>query len=166
MAIIFVNKSFLILALIVASCYHHVVHSQSAALTDSSLSCSNNFFLMEQSLLQDTDNRFNLLKAFFPARDPHPVLVRANYTFRGGVSTSMSETSPPGEVWFWSESEFYLIQPLEVFQFTSLLFGNTPNRMKDLNLTLDSNCTDAPSEYFLHLTARVRGLCVFVSICI
>lgn len=110
--------------------------------------CSNNFFVLEQSLLESTDNRFNLLKAFYPPREAHPVLVRVNYTFDG----TFNDTS---QIWFWSESEFYLIQPLEIFQFTSLLFSNMPYRQSQLHIRLDSDCSQAPADYLQMLTTRV-----------
>ena len=121
--------------------------------------CSSNFFAMEQSLLQSTDNRFNLMTAFFPPRKAHPVIVRVTYSFNADISednSSTTNTTISPYIWFWSESEFYLIQPLEVFQFTSLLFGNRPYRQSDLDIVLDANCSQASDEFYLLLTTRVR----------
>ena len=109
--------------------------------------CSTNFFTLEQSLLQSTDNRFRLLTAFFPAREAHPVLIKVGYSFEG----VQNET----QTWYWSESEFYLIQPLEVFQFTSLFFSNMPYRRGQVDIQLAANCSSAPEEYMQLLTARV-----------
>ena len=124
-------------------------------LADSTDSCSTSFYMLERSLLESPDNRLNLLRAYFPPREAHPVLVRVNYTF--GV-TEQSQT------WFWSESEFYLIQPLEVFQFTSLLFSNMPYRQSSVSLELDSNCSSTPLEYLQLLTTRV-SVCVVLHSC-
>ncbi len=121
---------------------------QSAIDNDDS-SCSNDFFSMEQALLQNTDNRFNLLVAFFPPREPHPVLVTVHYFFRDTNDT---------RIWYWTESVFYLIQPLEVFQFTSLLFGNLPYRHREVVILLDNSCTNASEEYFLLVTTRVSSI--------
>ena len=135
----------LFLLLLLTSCQLH------AAQLDSSNSCSTNFFLLEKSLLHSTDNRFNLLKAFYPPREARPVLVKVNYTFTN-TSDNVSQ------IWFWSESEFYLIQPLEIFQFTSLLFSNMPYRRADLSIQLPSECNLASEEYLQLLTTRVREL--------
>ena len=123
---------------------------------DTQTECSSNFFAMEQSLLQSTDNRFNLMTAFFPPRKAHPVIVRVTYSFNADISEDNSSTTNTPYIWFWSESEFYLIQPLEVFQFTSLLFGNRPYRQSDLDIVLDANCSQASDEFYLLLTTRVR----------
>ena len=112
-------------------------------------SCSNDFYVMEQSVLLSTSNRFNLLKTFYPPRQPHPVLVKVNYTF--------GDSDNDSQIWFWSESEFYLIQPLEVFLFTSLLFSDMPYRRGELTLQLDPNCSMASEEYFQMLTTRVSA---------
>ncbi len=111
-------------------------------------SCSGNFFLLEQSLLQSTGNRFRLLQAFYPLNEAHPVLVRVQYNFEGLDNHST-------QIWFWTESHYYLIQPLEIFQFTSLLFANMPYRQGSISILLDADCSLAPREYFQLLTARV-----------
>ena len=110
-------------------------------------SCSSSFYVMEQSLLESSDNRLNLLRAFYPPREAHPVMVRVNYTF--------DTVEDYSQMWFWSESEFYLIQPLEIFQFSSLLFSNMPYRQKEVTLVLSINCSSAPPEYLQLLTTRV-----------
>lgn len=109
--------------------------------------CSSNFFALEQSLLQSTDNRFHLLQSFYPPRQAHPVLLRVNYTF-DGVDNST-------QMWFWSVSEFYLIQPLEIFQFTSLLFSDMPYRSGQVSLVLAGNCSLTPQEHLQLLTTKV-----------
>lgn len=110
-------------------------------------SCSTNFFEMEKSLLLSTENRFRLLKSYFPPRAAHPVVIKVNYTFDDLMEGS--------QIWFWSESEFYFIQPLEIFQFTSLLFSNMVYRRGHLSVQLHSDCSSAPQEFFSVLTTRV-----------
>lgn len=124
-----------------------VLISEGTETDQDSWDCSNNFFAMEQSLLLSTDIRMSLLKAFFPPREAHPVLMVVNYTFQGLTNDSRT--------WLWSESEFYLIQPLEIFQFTSLLFSNMPYRRRELSIELPFECSLASEEYFLLLTTRV-----------
>ena len=58
-------------------------------------------------------------------------------------------------VWFWSESEFYFIQPLEIFLYTSLFFANQPYRQSSLTLELSPDCLNAEELYMKVLTQRV-----------
>jgi hypothetical protein len=60
-------------------------------------------------------------------------------------------------VWFWSESEFYFIQPLEIFLYTSLFFANQPSRQSSLTLELSPDCLDAQELHMRVLTQRVSG---------
>lgn len=131
-----------------------VASGQSSSNNGVENNCSNNFFLMEQSLLLSTDNRFNLMKTFYPPREAHPVLVKINYSFDGVENSTTT--------WFWSESEFYLIQPLEIFMFTSLFFSNMPYRKSELSLLLDKECVTAPDQYLELLTTRVSYFVFFV----
>jgi len=111
------------------------------------------FYQLERSLLQDPDNRYHLLKAFYPPRKAHPVVVRVRYNFsedQGGAGNG-------SRVWYWSESGFYLIQPLEVFQCTSLLFSNLQYRKSEVEIHLPANCSTAGLEILEMLTLRVRG---------
>ena len=125
--------------------------AQGEGSRSSNESCSGNFHVMEQSLLQSTDNRFRLLGAFYPLSRARPVLVKVEYTFDGLDNHSL--------IWFWTESHFYLIQPLEIFQFTSLLFSNLPYRQGNVTLQLDADCNSAPPIFFQLLTARVSLRC-------
>lgn len=120
-----------------------------AELDLDAVNCSTNFYTMEQSLLSSTDNRFNLALGYYPSRLAHPVIVKVDYTFK---DLNVSQR------WFWSESEFYFIQPLEVFQFSSLLFSNLVYRRSQLAIQLDTDCSTAPQEYFTLLTTRVSEL--------
>jgi hypothetical protein len=115
-------------------------------------SCSTNFFLLERSLLDSTDNRFNLQKVFYPPRDARPVLVKVDYTFLEGLDNESTQ------IWFWSESEYYLIQPLEIFLFTSLLFSNFPYRRADVSIQLSPDCSQSSDEHLQLLTTRVSRL--------
>lgn len=112
-------------------------------------SCSGNFYLLEQSVLQSTENRFRLLRAFYPLTEANPVLVKVEYSFEGLDNHTLT--------WFWTESHYYLIQPLEIFQCTSLLFSNLPYRQGNISLLLDADCLAAPPLYFQLLTARVSS---------
>ena len=102
--------------------------------------------LLERDLFQSGQNRYQLTKTFFPPRNAYPVFVTVNYTFEDSNTTRL---------WYWSESEFFLIQPLEIFQFSSLFFSNLPHRQASLSLTLPRYCRDASDEIMEVLTQRV-----------
>lgn len=121
-------------------------------------SCARSFHLLERSLLQCADNRYNLLRAFYPPRASHPVVVEINYTFSNSSNNTnnISNTdSNDTRIWFWTESTFYLVQPLEVFQFSSLFFSNTPNRRTSASLQLPTDCSIAGDDFFQLLTKKV-----------
>ena len=111
--------------------------------------CRSDFYVLEKDLLSRSDNRFNLTKTFFPPRDAHPVIVEVIYVFEGSEET---------DVWFWSESMFYLVQPLDIFQYTSLFFSNLSFRKKVVTVTLSTNCSRVDHEFLMILTQRVRQL--------
>lgn len=116
--------------------------------------CNKSFAELEQNLLSNTLNRFNLLRTFYPARRSHPVFVQVNYTYIYGVNGTLVPNAH--ELWYWTMSEFYLIQPLEVFQFTSLFFANRPSREGRLVVQLHSECMGAEASLLETLTQRVR----------
>ncbi len=127
-------------------------------------SCSNDFYILESSLLQSSKNRFGLLKTFYPAREAHPVIVKAIYSFTARQEARELENATAAgnvssRVWFWSESGFYLIQPLEVFQCTSLLFSNLLYRSGTVEIELPHNCSNSSQELLELLTVRVSELC-------
>ncbi len=118
------------------------------------------FYDLERNLLRNSDNRFRLLKAFYPTREAHPVVVKATYSFIAGQEARELENATAAgnvssRVWFWSESGFYLIQPLEVFQCTSLLFSNLLYRSGTVEIELPHNCSNSSQELLELLTVRV-----------
>ena len=108
--------------------------------------CSSSFHLLEADLLSRPQNRFLLSTKFFHPRDANPVIVRVDYVYEDSNDTN---------VWFWSESEFYFIQPLEIFLYTSLFFANQPYRQSTLTLELSPDCLNAEEQYMEILTHRV-----------
>ena len=109
-------------------------------------SCSTSYHKLEQDLLSRTENRYQISKAYYPTRSPRPVVVRILYVYPDGTN----------ETWFWSESQFYLIQPLEVFQFTSLFFSNLPSRQTEATIMLSQQCAEVDDEFLETLTQRVK----------
>ena len=152
--------------------------------------CSNSFSVLEESLLSHEDNRFNLLKTFYPPRGAHPVFLTVTYRFskfgkqfdeggeQGSPENSVFGDGSGGEfggdvfddseirsgmygnesVWYWSASEVYLVQPLDVLQFTSLFHSNLQYRTSEVELELDRECLGTKRDYLEILTQRVSEL--------
>ena len=112
-------------------------------------SCTSSFHLLEAALLSHPQNRYNLTEVFFPPTDANPVIVEVNYKF---------ENSNITKVWFWSESTFYFIQPLEIFLYTSLFFANQPYRKSIINLQLSTDCIETDDIHLKILTQRVSNV--------
>ena len=110
--------------------------------------CSSSFHLLEANLLSRSQNRFELTTKFFPPRDANPVIIKVDYKYDDSNNT---------DVWFWSESEFYFIQPLEIFLYTSLFFANQPYRQATITLELSSDCLNAEKLHMKVLTQRVSN---------
>ena len=109
--------------------------------------CVNSFSFLEDDLLSREENRYNLLQAYYPPRGALPVFVTVTYSFDEFQNQS---------VWYWSESEFYLIQPMEVLVFTSLFHSNFAYRQRSVELTLSPDCVEAGAEFMETLTQRVN----------
>ncbi len=109
------------------------------------LSCNNNFNTLEGDFLSRVENRYQITRTFFPPRKPRPVVIKVHYSYPDGSN----------QTWFWSESQFYLIQPLEIFQFTSLFFSNLPTRQSEVTVLLSQHCADVGDEFMETLTQRV-----------
>lgn len=110
------------------------------------ISCNNSFNILEQDFLSRVENRYQITRTFYPPRDPRPVVVKIYYSYPDGTN----------QTWFWSESQFYLIQPLEIFQFTSLFFSNLPTRQTEVTIMLSQQCAGVGNEFMELLTQRVR----------
>ena len=117
-----------------------------SSLSNANSACSSNFHLLEADLLSHPLNRFQLTTKFFPPRDANPVIIKVDYKYNGSNNTN---------VWFWSESEFYFIQPLEIFLYTSLFFANQPYRQATITLELSADCLNAKELHMEVLTQRV-----------
>ena len=145
---------------------------------DQQRNCSNSFTLLEESLLSNENNRFNLLKTFYPPRLSPPVFITVTYRFGefGGNQFDGSENPSDGSegsgsgnhvsenrfdrsgnesVWYWSASEVYLVQPLDVLQYTSLFHSNLQYRSSRVDLELNRDCLGTRKDYLEILTQRV-----------
>ena len=112
-------------------------------------SCHQCYQTLESYLLNTSDNKYQLRRVFYPLEVADPVFVTVTYHY---IDTNTTK------LWFWSTGIFYFLQPIEVFQFTSLFFGNPSWRSSELNITLPSECETASNEFMTELTQMVRNM--------
>ncbi len=122
------------------------------------INCSKCFDLLVNEIISSDRNRYNLQRAFFPPDTSNPVFITVTYYFTrnmsGNGSTDYSLTSP-NQIWFWTQSTFYLFQPVESLQYTSLLFSDPSLRQSNVSLYLEPNCMEADPDMLKFLTQRV-----------
>ncbi len=118
--------------------------------------CSTCYDLLANELIVSDKNRFNLQQAFFPPNNSNPVFVTVSYYFTRNPngSTNYSADSPK-KIWFWTESTFYLFQPVSSLQFTSLLFSDTTLKTSEVYLYLQPSCNGSSTDMMRLLTQRV-----------
>lgn len=97
--------------------------------------------MLESFLLDNDENVVNISRGFFPpyltstnmsnrAYGKSPVFASIIYKFEAqsdnnldsGMLFNNDTQYTNEEVWFWGESEFHLLLPISIFQFTSLFF--------------------------------------------
>ena len=100
--------------------------------------CSTNFNTLERALVETDNNRFRLVAAFYPPREAVSVYVDVTYTFKPDNETDNDTLI---EKWIWTSGSFYLIEPPNVFRFTSLFFVYPEEgRIRKLDVTLPGAC--------------------------
>ena len=109
----------------------------SLTLTDcQNTSCGNDFKTLQNALLLTGNNKVELLKAFYPPRQPPAAFVTVNYTFLDADGNITCQ-----KTWLWSSVDFYLIQPPSIFQFMSLFFTIPLDRsITTANITFPGDC--------------------------
>ena len=119
--------------------------------------CSKCYDVLVNELVISDINRFNLQQAFFPPNDSNPVFVTVTYHFIRNPTgpTNFSVLDGPTQTWFWTQSTFYLFQPIDSLQYTSLLFSDTTLSSKKVDLYLQPNCKDSDTDMMRLLTQRV-----------
>ena len=103
-------------------------------------SCGNDFKTLENALLLTGNNKVELLKAFYPPRQPPATFVTVHYTFLdadGNITCN--------KTWLWSSMEFYFIQSPTIFQYMSLFFTITQDRITTANITFPADCQELVS---------------------
>ena len=130
----------------VLACFQYRV---AAGCTIEGESCHQCYQTLESYLLNTSNNKYQLRRVFYPLEVAEPVFVTVTYHY---IDTNTTK------LWFWSRGIFYFLQPIEVFQFTSLFFGNPSWRSSELNITLPLECKNASNEFMTELTQMVRNM--------
>ena len=113
----------------------------SLTLTDGqNTSCGNDFKTLENTLLQTGNNKVELLKAFYPPRQPPATFVTVYYTFLDADGNITCK-----KTWLWSSIEFYFIQSPTIFQYMSLFFMIIQDRITTANITFPADCQELVS---------------------
>ena len=97
--------------------------------------CANDFKTLEKALLQTGNNTLELLKAFYPPRQPPATFVMVHYIFLDANNNITCQ-----KLWLWSSIQFYLIQTPTIFQFMSLFFTIPLDRITTVNITFQDDC--------------------------
>ena len=125
-----------------------LLHKATADCSSEGKSCDECYQTLASCLVNTNDNLYQLQRAFFPPPKKTPSVFVA-------VTYSYNHPNISDQIWFWSAGIFYFYQPLRVFQFTSLFFGNPNWRRNNVTLTLPAHCANAPDEFMELLTQMV-----------
>lgn len=127
------------------------------ACTAGKESCQECYQTLVECLLGSDENVVNLSTAFYPPDTNPAEFVAVTYQYE---SINVSEIEIAGtETWFWAASGSYLIHPLHVFTYMSLLFEKPePYFAQTTYVTLNASCRGARREHMILLTHRVRLL--------
>lgn len=112
--------------------------------------CNEDYGALATTLINTSDNKYQLSITFFPTQTTPPVFVNVIYRY--------DNTNLPDQKWLWSAGAFYFFQPLRIYQYTSLFFGNPEFRSGTVTLTLPATCSNAPAPLMETLTQRVRDI--------
>ena len=137
------------MVMVVLTCLHYRATADCKIEGPAGESCHQCYQTLESYLLNTSDNKYQLRRVFYPLEVADPVFVTVTYQYTDTNTTKL---------WFWSTGIFYFLQPIEVFQFTSLFFGNPSWRSSKLNITLPSECVNASNEFMTELTQLVRAM--------
>ena len=113
--------------------------------------CRNNYTMLADTLLSNSDNKYQLSLVFFPIDRTPPSFVNVTYKY--------DDTDITNETWLWSAGTFYFFQPLRIYQFSSLFFGIPHFRSDNIMLMLPAECANTQVQIMETLTQRVRDAC-------
>ena len=147
--------SYKIILLVVLTC---LLHRAAADCSHEGQRCDQCFQRLANYLINTSDNKYNLRRAFYPLEEASPVFMTVTYQYIDTNSSNFSNISTSNQKWYWSDGAFYFFQPLGVFQFTSLFFGNPGLRSGELNISLPAECASAPEQFMTELTQLVSTM--------
>jgi len=113
----------------------------------SARSCDQCFQTLSSFLVNTSDNKYHLRNTFFPPDTTPPTFVTVTYQY--------DNMSIPNTTWYWSAGLFYFYQPIQVFRFTSLLFGPVNWLKSEVTITLPAECENASQGFMKQLTQMV-----------
>ncbi len=128
--------------------------------SDGEYNCASCYDILASQAIDSARNRFNLQRGFFPPDRENPVYLEVTYKFNVNTTNGPIDDDDENKtvVWFWTDSPFYLFQPIEVIQFTSLLFADYANRKYNVTLYLPRSCYNASESNFKLFTQRVSNV--------
>ena len=120
------------------------IPSEPVSETNGLVDCTVDFIELETALYNNGKNRRALLTAFYPPKHHTSIFIsKVEYVFVNDNGTEVSRSLP----WKWSAAAFYFVQPLIVFQYTSLFVGQYANRVyRNLTLYLPDECLKQSSN--------------------
>lgn len=111
--------------------------------------CQYCYFTLDQALLGNDENVFQLSRTFTTPDHDEPSFVIVNYHFKFDHNATEEI-----HTWFWAQSKTYFLHPLFIFQFITLFFGNPWSIYeREVDVTLNaSECHGVRKEHMLLLT--------------
>ena len=141
--------------LVVLAC---LLHGATADCDTEGQSCDQCYQTLANYLVNTSYNKYHLRRVFYPPERAAPVFVTVTYQYIDNSTSNTSYTSIPNQTWYWGAGAFYFFQPLGIFQFTSLFFGDLELRSNELNVILPAECASAPEGFMTELTQTVRTI--------
>ena len=121
-------------------------------------SCNLCYKTLVDEVLSRDSNMYNLQRIFFSPYGSIPVFVTVRYHYDMNDTNYVAVKTDPDTIYFWSSAIYFFFHPVNIFQFTSLLFSDPALRTETLDLHLDASCNGTNEQFLTLLTQRV-SLC-------
>ena len=144
-----------VVLLVVLTC---LLHEAMADCNSEGESCDRCYQTLASFLVNTSNNLYQLQRAFFPPNRAPSVFVTVTYSYTSNLNNVSNHSdigNTSSHTWYWSTGVFYLFQPPQVFQFTSLLFGIPYFRTGNVTVVLPEDCKNAPQPHMESLTQMV-----------
>ena len=154
---------YLVVVLALLSCVRSTDDTDGVTCVPGRDSCKDCYSKLVSQVTGRDENVFNLQSSFFPPEKASPLFLTVFYRFLNDSTvcdTYNSEELSDIEddsitIWFWSTTSFYLLQPIHVFQYTSLFFSDRDSYASEVCLVLDPDFFGASKKHLRLLTQRV-----------